>query len=91
MAVKTVENFLNVPVDHYIEVNMDGFKDIVDAVGGVDVNNDLDFTYEGIHFEKGNIHLDGRKALHYSRMRKLDPRGDFWTSNAPTSSNSRSN
>ncbi|COR09577.1 LytR family regulatory protein [Streptococcus pneumoniae] len=77
MAVKTVENFLNVPVDHYIEVNMDGFKDIVDAVGGVDVNNDLDFTYEGIHFEKGNIHLDGRKALHYSRMRKLDPRGDF--------------
>ncbi|EJQ57436.1 LytR family transcriptional regulator [Bacillus mycoides] len=77
MAVKTVENFLNVPVDHYIEVNMDGFKDIVDAVGGVDVNNDLDFTYEGIHFEKGNIHLDGTKALHYSRMRKLDPRGDF--------------
>ncbi|WP_226606099.1 LytR family transcriptional regulator [Bacillus cereus] len=77
MSVKTVENFLNVPVDHYIEVNMDGFKDIVDAVGGVDVNNDLDFTYEGIHFEKGNIHLDGRKALHYSRMRKLDPRGDF--------------
>ncbi|WP_242299989.1 LytR family transcriptional regulator [Bacillus cereus group sp. BfR-BA-01448] len=77
MSVKTVENFLNVPVDHYIEVNMDGFKDIVDAVGGVDVNNDLDFTYEGIHFEKGNIHLDGSKALHYSRMRKLDPRGDF--------------
>ncbi|AFU15922.1 Membrane-bound protein lytR [Bacillus thuringiensis MC28] len=77
MAVKTVENFLNVPVDHYIEVNMDGFKDIVDAVGGVDVNNDLDFNYEGIHFEKGNIHLDGTKALHYSRMRKLDPRGDF--------------
>ncbi|MBL3199286.1 LytR family transcriptional regulator, partial [Klebsiella pneumoniae] len=44
MAVKTVENFLNVPVDHYIEVNMAGFKDIVDAVGGVDINNDMDFT-----------------------------------------------
>ncbi len=52
MAVKTVENFLNIPVDHYIEVNMAGFKDIVDAVGGVDVNNDLDFQYENIHFEK---------------------------------------
>ncbi|EJQ53188.1 transcriptional regulator lytR [Bacillus cereus BAG5X1-1] len=77
MAVKTVENFLNIPVDHYIEVNMAGFKDIVDAVGGVDVNNDLDFQYENIHFEKGNIHLDGNKALHYSRMRYDDPRGDF--------------
>jgi len=56
---------------------MAGFKDIVDAVGGVDVNNDLDFQYENIHFEKGNIHLDGNKALHYSRMRYDDPRGDF--------------
>ena len=56
---------------------MAGFKDIVDAVGGVDVNNDLDFQYENIHFEKGNIHLDGTKALHYSRMRYDDPRGDF--------------
>ncbi|EMI3504573.1 TPA: LytR family transcriptional regulator [Bacillus cereus] len=77
MAVKTVENFLNVPVDHYIEVNMAGFKDIVDAVGGVDVNNDLDFTSRDTHFAKGDIHLDGEKALKYTRMRYEDPRGDF--------------
>ncbi|HDR4426744.1 LytR family transcriptional regulator [Bacillus cereus group sp. BfR-BA-01329] len=77
MAVKTVESFLDVPVDHYIEVNMEGFKDIVDAVGGVDVNNDLDFMHENVHFAKGNIHLDGQKALYYSRMRYKDPRGDF--------------
>ena len=31
---------------------MEGFKDIVDAVGGVDVNNDLDFSLDGIHFKK---------------------------------------
>lgn len=77
MSVNTVENFLNVPVDHYVEVNMEGFKDIVNAVDGVDVNNDLDFTDGGVHFEKGPLHLDGEKALSYSRMRKLDPRGDF--------------
>lgn len=77
MAVKTVENFLNVPVDHYIEVNMKGFQDVVDAVGGVDVNNDMEFTYEKIHYAKGEIHLNGMEALHYSRMRKLDSRGDF--------------
>lgn len=77
MSVKTVENFLNVPVDHYIEVNMAGFKDIVDAVGGVDVNNDLEFTSRGSHFAKGNIHLNGETALKYTRMRYEDPRGDF--------------
>ncbi|WP_368935723.1 LytR family transcriptional regulator [Bacillus sp. SH8-8] len=77
MAVKTVENFLNVPVDHYIEVNMAGFKDIVDAVGGVDVNNDLEFTSREQHFDKGNIHLNGETALKYTRMRYEDPRGDF--------------
>ncbi|MCC2326257.1 MULTISPECIES: polyisoprenyl-teichoic acid--peptidoglycan teichoic acid transferase TagU [Bacillus] len=77
MSVKTVENFLNVPVDHYIEVNMAGFKDIVDAVGGVDVNNDLEFTSRNQHFAKGNIHLNGETALKYTRMRYEDPRGDF--------------
>ena len=77
MSVKTVENFLDIPVDHYIEVNMAGFKDVVDAVGGVDVNNDLEFKYEGSQFAKGNIHLNGTEALRYSRMRYEDPRGDF--------------
>ncbi|PGL72731.1 LytR family transcriptional regulator [Bacillus sp. AFS055030] len=77
MSVDTVENFLNIPIDYYLEVNMEGFKDIVDAVGGVDVVNDLDFTYGGVHFEEGQIHLNGEDALKYSRMRKLDPRGDF--------------
>ncbi|CAM4143892.1 LytR family transcriptional regulator [Bacillus luti] len=77
MSVKTVENFLNVPVDHYIEVNMEGFRDIVDAVGGVDVNNDLDFKQEDLQFAKGSIHLNGAEALKYTRARYNDPRGDF--------------
>ncbi|WP_017153507.1 polyisoprenyl-teichoic acid--peptidoglycan teichoic acid transferase TagU [Bacillus bingmayongensis] len=77
MSVKTVENFLDVPVDYYIEVNMEGFRDIVDAVGGVDVYNDIAFTLEGMSFEKGNIHLNGEQALKYTRMRKQDARGDF--------------
>ncbi|EMK2594050.1 LytR family transcriptional regulator [Bacillus cereus] len=77
MSVATVEKFLNIPINYYIEVNMEGFKDIVDAVGGVDVNNDLKFSLEGQHFQKGNIHLTGDQALAYTRMRKEDPRGDF--------------
>ncbi|MFP7484964.1 LytR family transcriptional regulator [Priestia filamentosa] len=77
MAVDTVENFLDVPVDYYVQVNMESFKDIVDAVGGVTVNNSLDFTYDGVHFKKGQISLNGEEALKFSRMRYEDPRGDF--------------
>ncbi|MEH7605095.1 polyisoprenyl-teichoic acid--peptidoglycan teichoic acid transferase TagU [Priestia megaterium] len=77
MAVNTVEEFLDVPVDYYVQVNMESFKDIVDAVGGVTVNNDLNFDYDGYSFKKGNLTLDGKEALAYSRMRKQDPRGDF--------------
>lgn len=77
MAMDTVENFLDIPIDYYIQINMEGFKDIVDAVGGVTVHNDLDFTSDGFHFTKGELTLNGEKALSFSRMRYEDPRGDF--------------
>ncbi|WP_026575872.1 polyisoprenyl-teichoic acid--peptidoglycan teichoic acid transferase TagU [Bacillus sp. UNC438CL73TsuS30] len=77
MAMNTVENFLDIPIDYYIKVNMEAFKDIIDAVGGITVNNDLDFRQGGYHFPKGPVTLDGKKALAYTRMRHDDPRGDF--------------
>jgi LCP family protein required for cell wall assembly len=77
MTIATVEKFLDIPIDYYIKVNMESFKDIVDAVGGVTVDNPFAFTYEGVTFPKGKITLDGEKALKYSRMRYDDPRGDF--------------
>jgi LCP family protein required for cell wall assembly len=77
MSINTIEKFLDIPIDYYIQINMEGFKDIVDAVGGVNVQNTLDFTYEGQHFPIGNLDLNGEKALKYSRMRYDDPRGDF--------------
>jgi LCP family protein required for cell wall assembly len=77
MAMDTVENFLDIPIDYYMQINMEGFQDIVDAVGGVTVQNDLDFTEAGFHFNKGELNLNGKKALAFSRMRHDDPRGDF--------------
>ncbi|WHY66378.1 LytR family transcriptional regulator [Neobacillus sp. SuZ13] len=77
MAMNTVEQFLDIPIDYFVRVNMEGFKDIVDAVGGITVDNDLDFSYGGYHFPKGEVTLNGKKALAYTRMRKEDPRGDF--------------
>ncbi|WP_338472672.1 LCP family protein [Niallia sp. XMNu-256] len=77
MSIKTVENFLDVPIDYYVQVNMAGFKDLVDAVGGVTVDNTLDFSYDGSDFPVGKLELNGEEALKYSRMRALDPQGDF--------------
>lgn len=77
MAIDTIENFLDIPIDYYLQINMEGFEDIVDAVGGVTVQNDLDFTYDDFHFPKGELKLNGEKALSFSRMRYEDPRGDL--------------
>jgi polyisoprenyl-teichoic acid--peptidoglycan teichoic acid transferase len=77
MAINTVEDFLDIPIDYYIKMNMDGFKDIVDAVNGIDVTNVTDFNKGKFHFNEGSIHLNGSEALSYVRMRKNDPNGDF--------------
>jgi polyisoprenyl-teichoic acid--peptidoglycan teichoic acid transferase len=77
MSMDTVENFLDIPIDYYMQVNMEGFEDIVNAVGGVTVNNNLAFK-EGAHnFPEGELVLNGKEALSYVRMRKQDPNGDF--------------
>lgn len=77
LSVKTVEEAFNVPVHFYGKVNMEGFEQGVDSLGGVTVTNDLAFTQDGVHFPTGEIHLDGEEALAYIRMRKSDPRGDM--------------
>lgn len=77
MSIATVEKFLDLPIDYYVKVNMDGFKDIIDALGGVTVDNDMDLTYRTHNFPKGDISLNGNQALIFSRIRYEDPRGDF--------------
>lgn len=77
MSLATVENFLDIPLDYYIKVNMEGFEDIVDAVGGVTVNSSTAFSQGGYDFKEGANNLDGKAALAFVRMRKQDPNGDF--------------
>lgn len=84
MAEDTVSNFVgNVPFDFYIKINMQGMSDLVDAIGGVTVNNTVDWIDEGYykkgyHFKTGKITLtDGAMAMGYVRMRHLDPQGDL--------------
>lgn len=77
MAMDTVENLFDIPIDYVVQVNMESFKDIVDAVGGIDIDNDFAFNFRGQQFDKGMVHLNGEEALGYVRMRYEDPRGDF--------------
>jgi LCP family protein required for cell wall assembly len=80
LAVRTVECFTDVRIDHVMAIDFAGFKDVVDALGGVDMN--IERTITSIHkpyrkFYKGKQHLNGTQALDYIRQRKQFPDGDF--------------
>jgi LCP family protein required for cell wall assembly len=83
LAIETVEYFLDVPVDYFVTVNFEGFKNIINIVDGVTVDVPFDFyetsdeTGKRLNFYEGKMDLDGEHALAYARMRKQDPRGDF--------------
>jgi len=82
MTVATVEDFLKIPVHHYVVAEWQGFIRVVDALGGVDLYVDADMNYEDpyqnlkIHLKKGFQHLDGQQAGEYVRFRH-DEMGDI--------------
>ncbi|TMK78422.1 MAG: hypothetical protein E6G45_06510 [Actinobacteria bacterium] len=92
LAIRTVRSFTGVEVNHVVTVDFDSFKQVIDKVGGVTVDvpgpilaNKFDCPYatqarcdrwQGWRFAKGPQHMDGTRALVYSRIRenKLNPR-----------------
>lgn len=78
MTIDSVSSLVNVPLNYYALVNMGGLTKVVDAVGGVDVTPTLSFKMGDYTFTKGQkTHMDGAKALAYSRMRYDDPNNDY--------------
>lgn len=84
LTIETVEDFLDIPIDYYATVNFEGFKAIVDTLGGITVDVPFDFKQnsddrvaEKLEFYEGEMELDGRYALAYARMRLEDPRNDI--------------
>ena len=85
--VDTVEQLTGVDIDYTVEFNFDSVIQVVDAVGGIDVYNEV--AYEGltwsveyqaeyfIDMPEGDLHLDGVHALAYARERHAFPDGDF--------------
>lgn len=80
LLVKTIECYSSVRMDHVMLIDFGGFKEVVDALGGVDMK--IEKTITSIHkpkrtFTKGTMHLSGEEALDYARQRKQFPDGDF--------------
>jgi LCP family protein required for cell wall assembly len=79
LTIETVESFLGngLQVNHVVEVDFENFPDFIDSLSGVTVNNKsricsppFDNFWKGLNFKKGEIHLNGRRALGYARVRK---------------------
>lgn len=76
-VVQAVAHLTGVPVTHYAAVDMQGLRQAVDRLGGVDIRVDAPMHYEdpydtpplAIHFEPGTYHMNGQQALLYARFR----------------------
>jgi LCP family protein required for cell wall assembly len=68
LLIRTVENLTQVRVDHFAVLDFSGFRYMVDAVGGVDVEVRAATTSDGLTLHQGLNHLDGRQALAYVRV-----------------------
>jgi LCP family protein required for cell wall assembly len=78
LLVRTVEDLSGVKIDHYVEISLIGFVNVVDAIGTVEICIDEPLRDEksGADFSAGCHDMDGVDALAYVRSRE-DPRGDF--------------
>ena len=79
VLVRTVQGALNIPIHHYLEMNFSGFKDIVDAVGGVRICVDHPSRDNATGFfvgHRGCKLLNGRQALSYARSRHFQEKID---------------
>lgn len=84
-AISTIQNLMNITIDKYVMINMQGMVDLVNAVDGITVNNKLGFTISIAEQEPeytatidpGEQNINGEQALVYARMRYQDPIGDY--------------
>ncbi len=71
LLLKTIENITGVSIDHYAEVNLLGFAEVTQAIGGVEVclNQATKDSYSGANFQKGVQTIEGADALAFVRQR----------------------
>jgi LCP family protein required for cell wall assembly len=74
LMIDTVRNFTGLDINHYAIIDFQGFKEIVDALGGIDIDVEKDLRDRKLHMDlnSGYQHLDGEEALKYVRIRYCD-------------------
>lgn len=84
MLALCVEQNFGIPIDHTVEISFDSFEQIINLMGGVDIElteAEAEYMTKRIGYvgdmEPGYQTLDGLEALAYARIRKIDPDGDF--------------
>ncbi|MGC4111329.1 MAG: LCP family protein [Nocardioides sp.] len=80
LLVQTVEQDTGIHIDHYVEIGLGGFVNIVDSVGGITIcpTHTMNDKLANLHVKKGCQHADGTVALAYARSRHADPKlGDI--------------
>ncbi len=79
LTIETIEGFLGngLEINHLVEVSFENFPQLIDSLGGITVDNrtricspPFDNFWKGLTFRKGEIELNGRRALGYARVRK---------------------
>ncbi len=76
-SIAAVENLLGIEINNYAKIDYEGFRKVIDAIGGVEMDITRNMNYDDpsqnlhIHFQKGTtVHLDGKKAEEFFRWRK---------------------
>ena len=75
-SMRTLENLYDIGISDYIRINFDSLIQLVDALGGVDVNSEVAFDSGEYHFSEGMNHMGGEEALAFSRARYQFGSGD---------------
>lgn len=77
LQVATIEQLLGIKIDHVAEIDFTGFKDLTNAVGGVDVQVPVAFKTGVWSYTPGTMHMDGSTALAFVRERYSFAAGDY--------------
>ena len=79
-SMEALSQLYDIDVDYYVQINFNGFKKLIDAIGGITVESEYTFSsyiYGGTyHYTKGSNTLDGASALAFARERYEVPGGD---------------
>jgi LCP family protein required for cell wall assembly len=69
LAMRTVSKAAGIPIQYAVSVDWQAFKEIINSLGGVDVQVHQDFSGDGLTVKKGAVHMDGDVALNYAKSR----------------------